>query len=82
MGYLNPIEIMGYSKFTKKASNAGVDGLIVVDLPPEESSYLQEALTLYDIVQAVIDSKIMKDMPFNSFDIAREVIDLHFKLKV
>jgi len=39
-------------------------------------------LTLYDIVQAVIDSKIMKDMPFNSFDIAREVIDLHFKLKV
>ena len=51
MGYLNPIEIMGYSKFTKKASNAGVDGLIVVDLPPEESSDLQEALTLYDIDQ-------------------------------
>ena len=51
MGYLNPIEIMGYSKFTKKASDAGVDGLIVVDLPPEESSDLQGALTLYDIDQ-------------------------------
>ena len=51
MGKSNTIEIMGYSKFTKKASNAGVDGLIVVDLPPEESSDLQEALTLYDIDQ-------------------------------
>ena len=51
MGYLNPIEIMGYSKFLEKASKAGVDGLIVVDLPPEESAELQEALKLHDIDQ-------------------------------
>lgn len=37
MGYLNPIEVMGYQTFAEKASKAGVDGLIIVDLPPEES---------------------------------------------
>ncbi|WP_419095783.1 tryptophan synthase subunit alpha [Endozoicomonas lisbonensis] len=35
MGYLNPIEIMGYEVFAEKASKAGVDGVLVVDLPPE-----------------------------------------------
>ena len=35
MGYLNPIEIMGYKVFAEKASKAGVDGVLVVDLPPE-----------------------------------------------
>ena len=51
MGYLNPIEIMGYSKFIEKASKVGIDGLIVVDLPPEESAELQEVLKLHDIDQ-------------------------------
>ena len=37
MGYLNPIEIMGYENFAKSASEAGVDGVLTVDLPPEES---------------------------------------------
>jgi tryptophan synthase alpha chain len=37
MGYLNPIEHMGYDTFTQCASRAGVDGTIIVDLPPEES---------------------------------------------
>lgn len=35
MGYLNPIEIMGYEVFAEKAGKAGVDGVLVVDLPPE-----------------------------------------------
>ncbi|MCW7552182.1 tryptophan synthase subunit alpha [Endozoicomonas gorgoniicola] len=35
MGYLNPIEIMGYEVFAESASKAGVDGVLVVDLPPE-----------------------------------------------
>ncbi|SVC75620.1 uncharacterized protein METZ01_LOCUS328474 [marine metagenome] len=51
MGYLNPIEIMGYSTFTEKASEVGVDGLIVVDLPPEESTELQEAIKIHEIDQ-------------------------------
>lgn len=37
MGYLNPIEIFGYPEFTKAALAAGVDGVLIVDLPVEES---------------------------------------------
>ncbi|MDM8565804.1 tryptophan synthase subunit alpha [Candidatus Halobeggiatoa sp. HSG11] len=36
MGYLNPIEIMGYKKFAQEAENAEVDGILRVDFPPEE----------------------------------------------
>ncbi|MBL7003146.1 MAG: tryptophan synthase subunit alpha [Gammaproteobacteria bacterium] len=37
MGYLNPIEIMGYDTFAQRSAKAGVDGVLVVDLPPEEA---------------------------------------------
>ena len=37
MGYLNPIEAMGYRDFIDKASAVGVDGVLTVDMPPEES---------------------------------------------
>lgn len=37
MGYLNPIEQYGYERFALAAEAAGVDGTILVDLPPEES---------------------------------------------
>jgi tryptophan synthase alpha chain len=37
MGYLNPIEMLGYPEFTEKASQAGIDGVLIVDMPPEES---------------------------------------------
>jgi|TARA_R110000751_G_scaffold83086_3_gene166949 tryptophan synthase alpha chain len=40
MGYYNPIYIYGVNEFLEDARNAGVDGLIVVDLPPEEDSEL------------------------------------------
>ena len=40
MGYYNPIYIYGNEKFLKDAKDAGVDGLIVVDLPPEEDHEL------------------------------------------
>jgi tryptophan synthase alpha chain len=36
MGYANPIEAMGAEKFVREAKAAGVDGVIVVDYPPEE----------------------------------------------
>ncbi len=36
MGYLNPIEIMGYEDFASSIADAGADGIIVVDMPPEE----------------------------------------------
>ena len=40
MGYYNPIYIYGVERFLKDAKAAGVDGLIVVDLPPEEDEEL------------------------------------------
>jgi tryptophan synthase alpha chain len=40
MGYLNPLEKKGYEKFAKEAAEAGVDGALIVDLPPEEAGTL------------------------------------------
>jgi tryptophan synthase alpha chain len=40
MGYYNPIYIYGVDKFLADAKTAGVDGLIIVDLPPEEDDEL------------------------------------------
>ena len=42
MGYLNPIECMGYQTFVESAKEAGVDGVLTVDLPPEECSDITE----------------------------------------
>jgi len=41
MGYFNPIHAMGVERFVKDAAAAGVDGLITVDLPPEEDVVLR-----------------------------------------
>ena len=51
MGYLNPIEIMGYQKFTQHAVAVGIDGVLVVDMPPAESAILHQMLQ-----QAAIDT--------------------------
>ncbi|MCP5144654.1 MAG: tryptophan synthase subunit alpha [Gammaproteobacteria bacterium] len=45
MTYLNPIEVMGYVRFAEQAASAGVDGVLVVDLPPEEADALRGELT-------------------------------------
>ncbi|MDH5472379.1 MAG: tryptophan synthase subunit alpha [Gammaproteobacteria bacterium] len=44
MGYLNPVEVMGYAVFAESAARAGVDGVILVDLPPEEGEDLVREL--------------------------------------
>ncbi|WP_199099513.1 tryptophan synthase subunit alpha [Dyella sp. ASV21] len=41
MGYLNPVEIHGYARFATEAVQAGVDGVLLVDCPLEESAVLQ-----------------------------------------
>ncbi|MEO8808620.1 MAG: tryptophan synthase subunit alpha [Rhodanobacter sp.] len=41
MGYLNPLEIHGYARFANEAVLAGVDGVLLVDCPLEESAVLQ-----------------------------------------
>jgi tryptophan synthase alpha chain len=44
MGYANPIERMGIERFAQLACDAGVDGVIVVDCPPEECTDLTRSL--------------------------------------
>jgi tryptophan synthase alpha chain len=44
MGYANPIEVMGYEAFATAAADAGIDGVLTVDLPPEEAADLQAEL--------------------------------------
>lgn len=45
MGYFNPIHAFGTARFAREASKAGVDGLIIVDLPPEEDEVLRAPAT-------------------------------------
>ncbi|MBL4853723.1 MAG: tryptophan synthase subunit alpha [Robiginitomaculum sp.] len=49
MGYANPIHHMGYSEFTAAAKTAGVDGAIIVDLPPEEDAELRAEFERHDL---------------------------------
>ena len=45
MGYLNPLEVMGYEAFAAAASDAGVDGVLTVDIPPEEADTFVPTMT-------------------------------------
>ncbi len=49
MGYLNPFEIAGYQAFAKAAAEAGVDGVLTVDLPPEEAEEFLAAVKGHDL---------------------------------
>lgn len=44
MGYVNPIDAMGYEAFAESALTSGVDGTLIVNLPPEEGAELNTAL--------------------------------------
>jgi len=49
MGYANPIEAMGTQKFADLAKQAGVDGVLTVDYPPEECSDFTKQLKAHDM---------------------------------
>jgi tryptophan synthase alpha chain len=49
MGYLNPLLSLGYVAFARQAAEAGVDGVIMVDCPPEEAGPLADALDAQDL---------------------------------
>ncbi|KAF0815002.1 Tryptophan synthase alpha chain [Andreprevotia sp. IGB-42] len=49
MGYANPVEAMGYETFAKAAVEAGVDGVLTVDLPPEEAEECAAILKTHGI---------------------------------
>ena len=66
MGYLNPVEVMGYVSFAEQAGAAGVDGVLTVDLPPEEGQDFMQALraqqldAIFLLSPTSIDSRIQK----------------------
>jgi tryptophan synthase alpha chain len=43
MGYLNPVEMRGLERYSREAAAAGVDGVLLVDLPPEEAAPMRAA---------------------------------------
>jgi tryptophan synthase alpha chain len=49
MGYLNPIEIRGQDRFAAEAAAAGVDGMLLVDLPSEEAGGFQDAFAAHGL---------------------------------
>jgi len=70
MGYVNPIERMGYKAIAEQAAAAGVDGLLTVDLPPEEAVPLKRELEAVDI------DNILLLAPTTSIERARRVAAL------
>ena len=49
MGYLNPIERIGYQAFADQAARAGVDGVLIVDMPPEEAEEIGPLLKSHQL---------------------------------
>jgi len=49
MGYMNPLVTWGFEAFARDAAEAGVDGMIVVDCPPEEADPLADALEAHGL---------------------------------
>ncbi|MDR2873026.1 MAG: tryptophan synthase subunit alpha [Xanthomonadaceae bacterium] len=61
MGYLNPIEIHGPEAFAENAAKAGVDGVLLVDLPPEEAADIRETFTAAGLALVVLASPTTTD---------------------
>ena len=56
MGYLNPVEIRGAQGFAAAAAEAGVDGVLLVDLPPEEAGELRAAFAARQLALVLLAS--------------------------
>ncbi len=56
MGYLNPVEYYGWERFAANARAAGVDGLLIVDCPPEEADSIRPVLAKHALDQIFLAS--------------------------
>ena len=61
MGYLNPVEIRGAAGFASAAAEAGVDGVLLVDLPPEESDEYRAAFAHHGLALISLASPTTPD---------------------
>lgn len=61
MGYLNPVEIRGAARFAEEAAQAGVDGVLLVDLPPEEAGEFRAAFEQQGLALILLASPTTTD---------------------
>ncbi len=61
MGYLNPVEAEGYEEFAEAAASVGVDAILTVDMPPEESGGYLEALREHELDRIFLVSPTTPD---------------------
>jgi tryptophan synthase alpha chain len=61
MGYLNPVEFYGWERFAANAKAAGVDGLLIVDCPPEEADSVRPVLAAHGLDQIFLASPTTTD---------------------
>lgn len=61
MGYLNPVEYYGWERFAANAKAAGVDGLLIVDCPPEEADSVRPVLAKHALDQIFLASPTTTD---------------------
>jgi tryptophan synthase alpha chain len=61
MGYLNPVEIRGAERFARDAAAAGVDGVLLVDLPPEEAGELRAAFASHGLALILLAAPTTSD---------------------
>jgi tryptophan synthase alpha chain len=61
MGYLNPVEIRGPEAFARLAAQSGVDGILLVDLPPEEAREFRDAFEAAGVALILLASPTSSD---------------------
>ncbi len=66
MGYMNPIHKMGINKFTRLINESGIDGVLIVDSPPEESEVLNKYLRKYNKSHIYLASPTTTDQRMRS----------------
>ena len=68
MGYVNPVYIYGYEEFARDAAAAGVDGIIIVDVPPEEAAEIEPLLSTSGIsfVRLIAPTSVPERLPLLS----------------
>ena len=61
MGYLNPVEIRGADSFAREAASAGVDGVLLVDLPPEELGDFRDVFIRHGVALILLAAPTTSD---------------------
>jgi tryptophan synthase alpha chain len=64
MGYLNPVVIRGIERYAREANEAGVDGVLLVDLPPEEADGIRNLFNAHGLALIALAAPTTSDVRF------------------